>query len=130
MFYLFSYNTSKSKKYQLSYMRGWFHARTSCVKSPLTCQQTEIDICNLCLNCTLPFYSIDDLELSFFLGNFNHIPSDEVMDKLTQLKFNPFDVGNNILNDQYSEGFNDLTCNYYLPNDFTECNTNSKLYPF
>ncbi len=105
---------------------GWFHARTSCIKSPLTCQQTEIDICNLCLNCALPFYSIDDLELSFILGNFNRIPSDEDMDRLMQLKFNPFDVDNNILNNQHSERFDDITCNYFLPSDFTKINACSE----
>jgi hypothetical protein len=36
---------------------GWFHH----VKSPLTCQQTEIDICNMRLIYSLPFHSVDDL---------------------------------------------------------------------
>jgi hypothetical protein len=64
----------------------WFHARTSYVKSPPTCQQTEIDI----------------------------------------LKFNPFDIDNNIFNNQHSVRFDNLTCNYHLPNDFTKNNTNDK----
>ena len=103
---------------------GWFHARTSCVKSPLACQQTEVDICNMCLSCALPFYSIDDLELNFILGDFNRIPSDEDMDRLTQLKFNPFDTNYRISNcpnyESYmSENFDSLTCDYYLPNDFS-----------
>ena len=105
---------------------GWFHALTSCVKSPLTCQQTEIDICNMCLIYSLPFHSIDDSEFNFIFGNFSRIPSDEDMDRLTQLKFNPFDIDNNILNNQHSVRFDDLTCNYHLPNDFTKNNTNDK----
>ena len=105
---------------------GWFHARTSCVKSPLTCQQTEIDICNMCLIYSLPFQSIDDSEFNYIFGNFSRIPSDEDMDRLTQLKFNPFDIDNNILNNQHSVRFDNLTCNYHLPNDFTKNNTNDK----
>jgi hypothetical protein len=60
---------------------------------------------------------------NFIFGNFSHIPSDEDMDRLTQLKFNPFDIDNNILNNQHSVRFDDLTCNYHLPKDFTKNNT-------
>ncbi len=51
----------------------------------------------MCLSCSLPFYSIDDLEFHFIFGNFNRLPCDEVMDRLTQLKFNPLDFDNNII---------------------------------
>ena len=43
-----------------------------------------------------------------------------------QLKFNPFDVDNNILNNQHSERFDDITCNYFLPSDFTKINACSE----
>jgi hypothetical protein len=111
---------------------GWFHARTAFLKSPVTCQQTEIDICNMYLSCSLPFHSIDDLEFHFIFGDFSRVPSDEIMDRLTQLKFNPFHINNNnIANAQHFENYmpenlDDLTCNYYLglPNDFAMTNSN------
>ena len=80
----------------------------------------------MCLIYSLPFHSIDDSEFNFIFSNFSRIPSDEDMDRLTQLKFNPFDIDNNILNNQYSVRFDNLTCNYHLPNDFTKNNTNDK----
>ena len=36
------------------------------------------------------------------------------------------DIDNNILNNQHSVRFDNLTCNYHLPNDFTKNNTNDK----
>ena len=75
---------------------GWFHARTACMKLTLGCQQTEIDICDTCLSNSLPFYSIDDLEFYFIFGNFNQISSEEDMDRLTQLNFNPFNIDTDI----------------------------------
>ena len=80
------------------------HACSLGVKSSLACQQTEIDVCNSGLSKALPFYSIDDLELNFIVGDFNRIPSDEDMDRLTQLKCNPFDI-NNISNAPISESY-------------------------
>ena len=35
--------------------KRWFHANNVCVKSPLTCQQTETDLCNICLRWLLTF---------------------------------------------------------------------------
>lgn len=70
---------------------GRFHTR--CVTSSLACQQTkqtETDIRHLCQSNTLPFISLDDGEFSFVFGNFNRIPNDEAMDRLIQMKFNPF----------------------------------------
>jgi hypothetical protein len=82
----------------------------------------------MCLSCSLPFHSIDDLEFYSIFGDFSRVPSDEVMDRLTQLKFNPFHINNNnIANAQHfqnymPENLDDLTCNYYLPNDFANSN--------
>jgi hypothetical protein len=76
----------------------------------------------MCLSCSLPFYSIDDLEFHFIFGNFNRLPCDELMDRLTaQLKFNPLDFDNNITNARHFENYmpenlDCLTSNYYLPN--------------
>ena len=86
----------------------------------------------MCLSCSLPFYSIDDLEFHFIFGDFNiRLPCDEVMDRLTQLKFNPLDFDNNITNARHFENYMQenldcLTCNYYLPNDFPAINSDSK----
>ena len=44
---------------------GCFHARAACLKSPLKCQQTEIDTCDMCLTYSLPFHLIDDDEFEF-----------------------------------------------------------------
>jgi hypothetical protein len=76
-------------------MRGLVSRTHFMRKSPLACQQTEVDICNMGLSCALPLH---DLELNFILGDFNRIPSDEDMDRLTQLKFNPFDTNFRISN--------------------------------
>ena len=35
-----------------------FHARAACLKSSFKCQQTEIDICGMCLTFSLSFHSI------------------------------------------------------------------------
>ena len=52
------------------------------------------------------------------------------MDRLTQLKFNPFDFDYNITKSKHFENYtaanlNCLACNYYLPNDFAVLNTDS-----
>ena len=58
-----------------------FHAKNTCIKSPLTCQQTEIDTCHICLSNSLPFNSIDPLDFNFTFGDFSRLPSEEDMDK-------------------------------------------------
>ena len=47
------------------------------------------------LSGSLPFHSIDNLEFHFIFGDFSRVPSNEVMDRLTQLKFHPFNINNN-----------------------------------
>ena len=101
---------------------GRFHTRASCIKLPVTCHQTEIDICNMCLSCSLPFYSIDDLEFHFIFGNFNRLPCDEVMDRLTQLKFNPLDFDNNITN------IKNTRCTTRIHNKVSETFSDRKFY--
>ena len=86
----------------------------------LTCQQTEIDTCHICLSNSLPFNSIDPLDFNFTFGNFSRLPSEEDMDKLMRLKFNPFGTKHtSIGNDDYYmlTNINNISCKYYLPND-------------
>jgi beta-N-acetylglucosaminidase len=73
---------------------------------------------NLTLNNTTNFLYLNFLRLKY--------ERNVDMDRLTQLKFNPFDIDNKILNNQHSERFDDLTCNYHVKN-----NTNYKIliYP-
>jgi hypothetical protein len=75
------------------------------MKLTLGCQQSEIDICDTCLSNSLPFHSIDNLEFNIIFGNFNRIPSEEDMDRLTQLKLNPFNFNTDILYIQNHENF-------------------------
>ena len=99
-----------------------FHAKNTCIKSPLTCQQTEIDTCHICLSNSLPFNSIDPLDFNFTFGDFSRLPSEEDMDKLMRLKFNPFDTKHtSIGNDDYDmlTNINNISCKYYLPNDIS-----------
>jgi hypothetical protein len=99
-----------------------FHAKNSCIKSPLACQQMEIDICHICLSNLLPFNSIDPLDSNFTFGDFSRLPSEEDMDKLMRLKFNPFDTKHtSIGNDDYDmlTNINNISCKYYLPNDMS-----------
>jgi hypothetical protein len=70
---------------------------------------------------SLHFHSIDDLEFYFIFGNFNRTPSEEDMDRLSQLKFNPFNINTlNLHLNQY------VTCNYHLPNDFSTITDENK----
>ena len=99
-----------------------FHAKNTCIKSPLTCQQAEIDTCHICLSNSLPFNSIDPLDFNFTFGDFSRLPSEEDMDKLMRLKFNPFDTKHtSIGNDDYDmlTNINNISCKYYLPNDIS-----------
>ena len=112
----------------------WFHAKDVCIKSPLTCQQTEIDTCHMCLSNTLPFSSIEDLDFKFTFGDFSRFPSDDDMDRLMQLKFNPFSFDTKhatTINDHVNNmltNIENLSCKYYLPNDFLRCISDNKLF--
>ena len=104
----------------------WFHANNVCVKSPLTCQQTETDLCNICVSDALPFTSVDELYFNFTFGDFTRLPSAEDIDKLMRL--NPFDdkqSSTDFSNSQILNNFNNITCKYYLPRDISlEINNN------
>ena len=100
----------------------WFHAKNFCIKSPLTCQQTEIETCHLCLSDSLPFSSIDDINFNFTFGDYSRLPSDEDMDRLMQLTFNPFDnsyttTDNVDYDNNMFPNIDNITCKYYLPID-------------
>ena len=55
------------------------------------------------------------------------------MDRLSQLKFNPFQLSNDIAlcgNSETSDTFfnmNQINCNYYLPSEFKEHTINNNL---
>jgi hypothetical protein len=48
-------------------------------------------MCKKCVNTLLPFSSIDNSEFNFIFGNYNRIPNDNDIERLSELKFNPFD---------------------------------------
>jgi hypothetical protein len=56
---------------------------------------TTTDLCQHCLANLLPFQSLDDLDYEFTVSNGINISEDE-MDRLMHLKFNPFDTSNHI----------------------------------
>ena len=68
--------------------RRWFLANNVCIKSPLTCQQMETDLCNICLSDALPFTSIDELDFNFTFGDFSRLPSAEDMGELQSISDN------------------------------------------
>jgi hypothetical protein len=53
-------------------------------------------MCQKCLANTLPFQTVDDLDYELNILNGNNV-SEENMDRLKHLKFNPFDTNNNII---------------------------------
>ena len=74
----------------------WFHAVPACTKSfNSSIDNTTIDLCQHCLANSLPFQSLDDIEYQFTVSKGINI-SEEEMDRLMHLKFNPFDTSNNI----------------------------------
>ena len=73
---------------------------------------------------SLPFHSLDDLDYQFTVVN-NEKFSLRDMDRLSQLKYNPFQKNNNIALSGNSENLdksfnmNKISCDYYLvPNEF------------
>ena len=76
-----------------------FHAVSSCVKSFDTndIAENSINTCQNCLAYSLPFQTFDDLDYEFtVLNGNNYNVSEQDMDRLRQLKFNPFDTNSNI----------------------------------
>ena len=69
---------------------------------------------------SLPFQTLDDLDYEFTVLNGNNA-SEQNMDELRQLKFNPFDTDSNIAlteNNANLSHSSKINCEYYLPNDF------------
>ena len=78
-------------------------------------------MCQKCLANALPFQTLDDLDYEFTVNG--NIVSEEDMDKLRNLKFNPFDASNNIAlseNNANIDNCSKINCEYYLPNDFKQ----------
>ena len=101
-----------------------FHAVSSCVKSFDTnvIAESSINTCQNCLADSSPFQTLDDLDYEFTVLNGNNV-SEQDMDRLRQLKLNPFDTDSNIAlteNNAYLNYSSKINCDYYLPNDFNK----------
>ena len=99
----------------------WFHALTTCIDSFDSKIRNTIKVCQKCLAKALPFQTLDDLDYEFTVNG--NIFSEEDMDKLRNLKFNPFDASNNIAlseNNANIDNHSKINCEYYLPNDFKQ----------
>ena len=89
-------------------------------------------MCQHCLANSLPFQSLDDIEYQFTVSKGINI-SEEEMDRLMHLKFNPFDTSNNIAlseNNANLDKSSKINCEYYLPNDFKKRINNENLNNF
>lgn len=114
------------KPIQCSTCEKRFHATPACMKSFDTDTNKElIDLCQKCLDDSLPFQSLDHSELTIILNQKNISPSD--VDRLNQLKFNPFLPCNDTALCRNSENpdesiynANKINCNYYLPDEFNQ----------
>lgn len=99
-----------------------FHAVSACIKSinsSIDNSTNTIDFCQHCLANSLPFQTLDDLDYELTVSNGNNISENE-MDRLRHLKFNPFDANNNIAlseNNANLDKSSKINCEYYLPSD-------------
>ena len=92
----------------------WFHALTTCIDSFDSKIRNTIEVCQKCLANALPFQTLDDLDYEFTVNG--NIVSEEDMDKLRNLKFNPFDASNNIAlseNNANIDNRSKINCEYY-----------------
>jgi hypothetical protein len=79
-------------------------------------------VCQKCSANTFPFQTVDDLDYELNILNGNNV-SEENMDRLKHLKFNPFDTNNNIAlseNDANLDNLTKINCEYYLLNNFNK----------
>jgi hypothetical protein len=88
-------------------------------------------MCKKCVNTLLPFSSIDNSEFNFIFGNYNRIPNDNDIERLSELKFNPFDenISTNsdaINTNMTSLNLDNINCDYFFPNDVTTNIANNK----
>ena len=80
----------------------------------------------------MPFQSLDDPDYELTVISQRNL-SEVDMDRLSQLKFNPFQLSNDITlcgNSETSDTFfnmNQINCNYYLPSEFKEHTINNNL---
>ena len=100
-----------------------FHAVPSCVKSCDTnvIAKRSINACQNCLDDSLPFQKLDDFDYEFTVLKGNNI-NDWDMDRLSRLKFKPFDTHSDIALTSNNKNLNystKINCEYYLPNDFS-----------
>ena len=106
----------------------WYHAKSACVKSfDANVNNAEIDICKLCLDNALPFQSLDDLEYELNITRGRTFSQDD-MDRITQLSYNPFQLSINDLelcgisaHPDSSFDIDKIKCDYYLTNEQKRC---------
>ena len=115
-------DTGKAKKVKCMTCGRRFHAVSPCVKSFDTndIAENSINTCQNCLAYSLPFQTLYDLDYEFTVLNGNNV-SEQDMDRLRQLKSNPFDTDSNIALTENNANLNHsskINCEYYLPNDF------------
>ena len=113
----------KQKFFECLTCGRWFHAVPSCMKSFDTnvIARRSINTCQNCLNDSLPFQKLDDFDYEFTVLKGNNV-NERDMDRLSHLKFNPFDADSNIALTSNNENLNysaKINCEYYLPNDFS-----------
>ena len=94
-----------------------FHVVSFCVKSFDTnnIAENSINTCQNCLTYSLPFQTLDDLDYEFTVLNGNNV-SEQDIDRLSQLEFNPFDTGSNIALTENNANLNHsskINCEYY-----------------
>ena len=99
-----------------------YRAESACTKSfDSNINQASIDMCQNSLADIILFQTLDDLEYKFTIFDRNNLSEDD-MDRLKHLKFNPFD--NRFENIALSENKAHVekpvknNCEYYLRNDF------------
>ena len=113
----------KQKFFECLTCGRWFHAVPSCMKSFDTnvIARRSINTCQNCLDDSLPFQKLDDFDYEFTVLKGNNV-NERDMDRLSHLKFNPFDPDSNIALTYNNENLNysaKINCEYYLPNDFS-----------
>jgi hypothetical protein len=81
------------------------------------------DICHQCADKALPFRSLTQDEYTESVNPISDLNQND-MDRLNQLKFNPFQYNDNVALSENNSSLdtyfdlNMLTCNYVLPNEF------------
>ena len=110
-----------------------FHAETSCMISLDTESiNADNDICHQCADKALPFRSLTQDEYTESVNPISDLNQND-MDRLNQLKFNPFQYNDNVALSENNSSLdtyfdlNMLTCNYVLPNEFKNQNSDPEM---